>query len=261
MTRTVQDAAILLSALTKQDEEDPATFTNTELNDVDFTKFLQKDGLQGARLGVAREVYFDHLNEEKLAIVEHALKQVEECGAMLSDISIPSIKTKWSYDVLTYEFKTDLNAYLRKVEASLPVHSLKELIEFNKKDPEKMLKHGQAVLEESEATSGTLTELEYIQALEQDIYLSREQGIDYALKENNVEAIIFPQDFSSSIGAKAGYPSITVPAGYTKDGEPVSITFTGTAYSEPTLIKLAYAFEQATKVRKAPVLNLTVETN
>ncbi|MGV3466157.1 MAG: amidase family protein [Heyndrickxia sp.] len=260
MTRTVQDAAIMLSALTKQDGEDPATFTNTGLNDVDFTEFLQEDGLQDVRLGVARDVYFDHLTEEKLAIIEQALKQVEECGAHLSDISIPSVKTKWSYDVLTYEFKSDLNAYLRKVDASLPVHSLKELIEFNKKDPEKMLKHGQAVLEESDATSGTLTELQYIQALEQDIYLSREQGIDYALKENNVEAIIFPQDFSSSIGAKAGYPSITVPAGYTKDGEPVSITFTGTAYSEPTLIKLAYAFEQATKVRKAPVLKSAVET-
>ncbi|PKR84959.1 amidase family protein [Heyndrickxia camelliae] len=260
MTRTVQDAAILLSALTRQDADDPATSTNMELNDVDFKKFLKKDGLQGVRLGVARDVYFDHLNEEKLAVVENALKHVEECGAILSDVSIPSAKTKWSYDVLTYEFKTDLNAYLRKVDTSLPVHSLKELIEFNKKDPEKMLKHGQTVLEEAEATSGTLTELKYIQALEQDIYLSREQGIDYALKENKVEAIIFPQFFGASIGAKAGYPSITVPAGYTKDGEPVSITFTGTAYSEPTLIKLAYAFEQATRVRKAPVFKTVVET-
>lgn len=260
MARTVMDAAILLSALTKHDTEDPATLTNTELNMVDFTEFLQKDGLKGARLGVARDDYFNHLSEEQLAIVVNALKRIEECGAILSDISIPSAKINWSYAVLTYEFKTDINAYLRQVDSSLPVHSLKDLIEFNKNNPEKMLKYGQAVLEKSEATSGTLTEMEYIQALEQDIYLSTEQGIDYVLKENKVEAIIFPQDFSDSIGAKAGYPSITVPAGYTKDGEPVSITFTGTAYSEPTLLKMAYAFEQATQVRKAPILKSFEET-
>ncbi|MBS4174976.1 amidase family protein [Bacillus sp. FJAT-49736] len=259
MARTVKDAAILLSALTKQDSNDAATLTNTKLSDIDFTSFLQKDSLNGARIGVAREWYFQFLNEEKLEIINHTLDIIAECGAVLSDISIPSAKAKWKYDVLTYEFKADVNAYLRQIDSSLPVRSLKDLIEFNQKDPEAMLKYGQAVLEESEATSGTLTELDYVQALEEDIYLSTEQGIDYALQEHGVDAIIFPQFFGASIAAKAGYPSITVPAGYTKDGEPVSITFTGTAYSEPILLKLSYAFEQATKARKAPELTTTVE--
>jgi amidase len=260
MARTVKDAAILLSAISKQDANDSATLTNTQLHHVDFTSFLQKDGLKGVRIGVAKEGYFDYLDEERLEIINEALQNVKECGAvLLDDISIPSAKAKWSYDVLTYEFKADVNAYLRNVDSTIPIRSLNDVIKFNQKNPEQMLKYGQVILNEADETSGTLTEKEYIHSLEQDIYLSTVKGIDYALEEHQLEAIIFPQYFGSSIAAKAGYPSITVPAGYTKEGEPVSITFTGTAYSEPTLIKLAYAFEQRTKVRKEPNLNSYVD--
>ncbi len=118
-----------------------------------------------------------------------------------------------------------------------------------------MLKYGQEVLLESEATSGTLNEAEYLEELEYNLYMAREKGIDYALKEYGADAVLFPMD-GSTIGSKAGYPSVTVPTAFTKEGEPVGITFTGSAFSEPLLIRLAYAYEQATRVRRAPELRI-----
>jgi amidase len=168
-------------------------------------------------------------------------------------VVIPSTDRNWSYDVLTYEFKSDVNAYLKMVDSSVKVRSLAEVIQFNKENEETCLKYGQVVLEEAEATSGKLTEEAYLKALEEDLYYSTEQGIDYVLKEHQLDAIVFPNNFGAGIPAKAGYPSITIPAGYTSEGEPVGITFTGTAYSEPTLIKLGFAYEQATMHRKPPM--------
>ncbi|ESU32025.1 hypothetical protein G3A_12885 [Bacillus sp. 17376] len=129
------------------------------------------------------------------------------------------------------------------------------MIAFNYEHGEKMLKYGQEVLLESEATSGTLNEAEYLEELEYNLYMAREKGIDYALKEYGADAVLFPMD-GSTIGSKAGYPSVTVPTAFTKEGEPVGITFTGSAFSEPLLIRLAYAYEQATRVRRAPELRI-----
>lgn len=255
MARTVKDAAYLLNILRGQDLNDPVTLTNTELMDVDFTSFLDETALKGARIGIVREGYFDYLRESQLKVMNEAIEKLTELGAELIDnIVIPSTNRKWSYDVLTYEFKSDVNAYLNTLGPSVQIHSLADVIQFNNVHKEKALKYGQVVLEEAEATSGTLTEEAYLKALEEDQYYSTEQGIDFVLNEHQLDVILFPNNFGAGIPAKAGYPSITVPAGYTEEGEPVGITFTASAYSEPSLIKLGYSFEQATKHRKPPVI-------
>ncbi|UII57816.1 amidase [Cytobacillus spongiae] len=255
MARTVKDAALLLNVLVGKDENDPATLTNTKLCHTDFTTFLDIDGLKGARIGIAREGFFNFLTEEQLSVINAAIDELKSLGAeVIEHVEILSSKEKWSYDVLTYEFKTGLNAYLKSLSTDIKVRSLAELIEFNKTHEEKMLKYGQVVLEEAEGTSGTLTEEAYLTALAHDQFYSTEQGIDYVLNEYQIDALVTPNNFGAGIPAKAGYPSITVPAGYTEKGEPVGITFTSTAYKEPTLLKFAYSFEQGTKVRKPPVL-------
>jgi amidase len=252
MARTVRDAVLLLNALIGPDVEDPITLTNP-LSHVDFTTNLNGNGLKGKRIGIAREKYFDYLGDEKIQVMNNAIQQLSELGAEVVDnVSISSTNREWSYDVLTYEFKTDLNAYLKNLHPSYPIRSLKDVIEFNLQYEEKTLKYGQAVLLKAEETSGTLKEEAYIKAMEEDYYHSTENGIDAAMKEYNLDAIVFPNNYGASIPAKAGYPSITVPAGYSTKGEPIGITFTGLAYSEPVLISLAFSFEQGTKARKTP---------
>ncbi|HLO10764.1 MAG TPA: amidase [Pseudoneobacillus sp.] len=253
MARTVKDAAILLNALIGKDDRDPITLTNTELCNVDFTDYLHKDGLKGKRIGIAREGYFDYLSEEKREVMKEAIQKLSSLGAEIVDnIVIPSAKRNWSYDVLTYEFKADLNAYLKNLHPNYPIRSLKDIIAFNLQNEARTLKFGQIILNKAEETSGTLKEEAYIKALEEDYYYSTAQGIDYVMEENHLDAIVFPNNYGAGIPAKAGYPSITVPSGYSTKGEPVGITFTGPAYSEPTLLTLAYSFEQATKARIAP---------
>jgi amidase len=254
MARTVADAATLLTALNGIDEQDPITKTNP-LTSLDFTKHLQKDGLNGKRIGIAFAGFIEFLPKEKQAVVRDAIEVLKTTGAeVIDNIEIPSAKKQWSYDVLTYEFKPDLNAYLSRLHPSVKVRTLADLIEFNKQHEAKMLKYGQAVLLEAEETSGSLTEAAYMEALVDDQYYAKQQGIDYALEKYNLEIIVFPGDEGSHISAKAGYPSIAVPAGYTMEGEPVGITFAGPAYSEPQLIEAAYAFEQAAGFRKPPIL-------
>lgn len=254
MARTVADAATLLTALNGIDEQDPITKTNP-LTGLDFTKHLQKDGLNGKRIGIAFAGFIEFLPKEKQAVVRDAIEVLKTTGAeVIDNIEIPSAKKQWSYDVLTYEFKPDLNAYLSRLHPSVKVRRLADLIEFNKQHEAKMLKYGQAVLLEAEETSGSLTEAAYMEALVDDQYYAKQQGIDYALEKYNLDIIVFPGDEGSHISAKAGYPSIAVPAGYTMEGEPVGITFAGTAYSEPQLIEAAYAFGQAAGFRKPPIL-------
>lgn len=255
MARTVRDAVYLLDVLAGNDDRDPAVQNNPESDYTEFAGFLDENGLKGKRIGIAREVYFDYLSGDKLEVMNHAVEQLKALGAEVVDpVEIPSTKNNWKYDVLTYEFKADLNAYLRGVAPHIKVKSLADVIAFNLENSEAALKYGQTILEEAERTSGTLTEEAYISSLEEDVYFSTEQGIDYVLKEHNLDAIVTPNNFGAGIPAKAGYPSITVPAGYSLENEPVGITFTGTAFSEAGLISIAYAFEQGTKVRKSPLL-------
>lgn len=249
MARTVKDAVYLLEAVAGHDPEDPATMV--ALPEFQLNDLLGANGLKGAKIGVAREEYIGKLSEDQERIFQKAVNKLEELGAQVVETAIPASKATWSDKVLSYEFKSDLNAYLSKLDAHFPIRTLADVIAFNYQHGEQTLKYGQEVMLESEATSGTLTEAEYLEQLEYNLYMSREQGVDYGLKEYGVDAILFPMD-GSTIPSRAGYPSVTVPAGYTSEGEPVGITFTGTAFSEPLLIKFAYSYEQATQVRRAP---------
>lgn len=256
MTRTVADAAILLGAMAGVDEEDPATQAGSGRGYRDYTVFLDTERLKGARIGVPREPFFTQLEEPKQDILNAAIRKLEELGAVLVDpVEIPNLKETFSIDVLVYEFKAALNAYLGKLGPGVPVHSLKDVIAYNEAHADVALKHGQTLLTQSEATSGRLTERAYLEAKAKDEIYARTLGLDKVMREHQLDALIYPNNWGAALPAKAGYPSITVPAGFTAEGEPVGITFSGLAYSEPTLIGLAYAYEQATHHRKAPSLD------
>ncbi|MFC4024635.1 amidase [Oceanobacillus longus] len=252
MARTVKDAAILLRFLQGKDDKDPVTLSN-ELLHVDYTTHLLKDGLKGKKIGIARRPYFNGLSESMLQVLDQAIAKVKELGADVIDpVSIPSADEKWDINVMKYEFKSDLNAYLKTIHPKHGLHSLDDVIHKNEEIGEKALKYGQKIMLDAAKTSGNLTDAAYLKSLLKDAYLSRENGIDAVLKTNDLDAIVFPSYYGSSIAAKAGYPSITVPAGYTDEGEPVGITFTSTAFSEPTLLEIAYSYEQATQHRIIP---------
>lgn len=266
MARTVSDAAILLGALTGIDVNDGVT--KTQRSFADYTRFLDKGGLKGARLGVARK-YFG-FNDRVDKLMNESIDVIKRLGAVVVDPT--DIPTSGKFDdseleVLLYEFKADLNNYLRRLGSSTPVHSLKEVIEFNEKNRDREMPYfGQDLFIKAEA-KGPLTEKKYLQALAKNHLLSRAQGIDFIMRKHRLDALIaptggpaWPTDWIngdhftggySSASAVAGYPHITVPAGYVF-GLPVGISFFGAAWSEPKLIKYAYAFEQATKARRPP---------
>ncbi|SDR04108.1 amidase family protein [Virgibacillus salinus] len=253
MTRTVEDAATLLGALSGADAKDAATSLIKKGLTQDYSSALNMDGLNNAKLGISRD-YLEGLDDEELTIINTALADLQKSGAELIDpISLPTNLN--DVNVLLHEFKSGVNAYLKNLSNNFPVHSLEEVIQLNEFFGEEALKYGQTVLEQSDEKSGKLVEAEYINARLNDIQMSQEQGIDGAMYENNLDALIFANNYGAGIAAKAGYPSITVPAGYTTEGKPVGITFTGKAFTEEKLIELAYAYEQATKQRKAPMID------
>lgn len=268
MARTVRDACLLLAALAGVDARDAATAASRGKALADYTKFLDPQGLRGARIGVARKFFgfSDHVDK----LMAEAIDVMKRSGAILIDPA--EIETAGKFDnteleVLLYEFKADLNKYLAGLGPSAPVHSLKELIAFNKRNSEREMPFfGQELFIRAEA-KGPLTSPEYRRALSSNLRLSRTLGIDATMRKHRLDAIIAPtggppwttdlingdhfSGASSTPAAVAGYPNINVPAGYVY-GLPVGISFFGRAWSEPTLIKLAYAFEQATKHRVAP---------
>lgn len=272
MARTV--AALLLGALTGIDPRDGVTQSSQGKSHSDYTKFLDKDGLRGARVGVAR-AYFN-FNDQVDKRMEELIKEIKKLGAVVIDPADIPTKGKFDdseFEVLLYEFKVDLNAYLAGLGPRAPVHTLKEVIEFNEKNRDREMPYfGQNIFKKAQG-KGPLTERKYLQALRKNHLLSRGQGIDFVMLRYRLDALIAPtggpawptdwingDHFSggySSASAVAGYPHITVPAGYIF-GLPFGISFFGTAYSEPKLIKYAYAFEQATKVRRPPQFLSTV---
>ncbi|WP_164670878.1 amidase family protein [Virgibacillus doumboii] len=252
MTRTVEDAAIMLDVLTGVDEEDPATSMMPRDINHSYSASLNQNGLQNAKLGISRD-YLEELNEEENNIINAALTDIENAGARIIDpVSLPSDLD--DMNVLFHEFKSGVNAYLNDLSANVRVHSLSEVIQFNTSYEEAALKYGQTILKHSDEKSGKLVEAEYINARLNDLKMSQDKGIDKTMDEHKLDALIFANNYGAGIAAKAGYPSISVPAGYTSEGKPVGITFTGKAFFEAKLIELAYAYEQATKHRKAPKL-------
>jgi amidase len=275
MARTVRDAAILLGALTGIDDEDKTTGEGRGKTPADYTQHLDAQGLKGARIGVVRK-YFGFLDKVDV-VINRTLEVLKAQGAVLVDPA--DIETIGKFDdtentVLLYELKTDLNAYLARLGAGAPVHTLKEIIEFNERNMGKEMPYfSQEMFLKAEA-KGSLTEKEYLDALEADRRLSRKEGIDAVMDKFNLDALVAPTDGpawvtdfidgdhyiggSSSAAAVAGYPSVTVPAGFVF-GLPVGVSFFGRAWSEPTLIRLAYAYEQATHNRRGPKFLATAD--
>ncbi|MFC5652228.1 amidase family protein [Paenibacillus solisilvae] len=256
MARTVTDAVLLLNALVHTDTADAASMTSVGRKHTDYSIFLERDGLSGARIGIPRDYYFEELTEEQLAIFNSAVERMKEQGAVIIDPANIKTARQIAYSsVVLNEFKSALNAYLAKLTPGSSIRSLRDIIDFNNEHPLETLRYGQSTLIQAEYhTSGTLTETQYLQDRAADLQLCRIDGIDAAMKEHELDALLFPADFGARISSRAGYPAIVVPAGYTKAGVPLGVTFTAQAYCEPMLIKLAFAFEQHTLVRKPPSL-------
>ena len=268
MCRTLRDAAILLSALTGVDPEDPATQASAGRSQTDYSQFCDPNGLKGARIGVARK-YFG-FSDSVDALMHDALDVMKQRGATLIDPA--DIPTFGKFDdsellVFLYELKADLNAYLARLGPSAPVRSLQEISDFNERNRGKEMPYfGQDLFLKAQS-KGPLTEKEYLDAVAKNHQLARTEGIDAVMDKFHLDALVAPtggpawltdlvtgdhfSGGSSNAAAVAGYPNINVTAG-SISGLPVGISFFGRAWSEPTLIKLAYAFEQATKARKAP---------
>jgi len=275
MARSVADAAILLSVMTGEDSRDPMTKDSRGKAAPDYTKFLDKDGLRGMRLGVARKHFGFSDRVDKL--MADLIAEMKKLGAVFVDPA--DIPTTGKFDdseleVLLYEFKTDLNIYLAGLGPAAPVKSLQDVIDFNNRNRDRELPYfGQDIMEKAQA-KGPLTSKAYLQALNKNHLLTRTQGIDFIMRKHRLDALIAPtggppwptdwlngDHFSggySSASAVAGYPHITVPAGYVF-GMPVGLSFFAGPYSEGTLIKMAYAFEQATKIRRSPKFLATVD--
>ena len=276
MTRTVRDAAILLGVVAGVDPEDSATESSREYSIADYTQYLNPKGLQGARVGVVRRYFGFHEGVD--ALMNQAFEVMKQNGAIIVDPADADALGQLSDAegiVLQYDLKTDLNAYLARLGPDAPVHSLKEIIEFNERNKKTEMPYfGQDTFIKAEAR-GPLTDKEYVDAREKNLRLSRTEGIDAIMNKHSLDALIAPTESpawvndlvtgdhflcsSSTAAAVAGYPHVTVPAGFVY-GLPVGLSFFGRAWSEPTLIRLAYAFEQATKHRKPPRFLLTANT-
>ena len=268
MTRTVEDAAILLSVLAGVDPRDPATSASEGRGESDYTRFLDANGLSGKRLGVARQLFGFHSAVDRA--MEAAIAEMKRLGAEVIDpveLSSGDELGDSELEVLLYEFKADLNLYLAELGDRAPAKTLSDVIAFNEANREREMPYFEQELFLRAEEKGPLTDKAYLDALAKNQRLSRADGIDKALRQHQLSAIVAPtggpawttdlvngdhfSGGSSTLAAVAGYPNVTVPAGDVQ-GLPVGISFFGAAWSEPVLLAIAYAFEQATKFRRKP---------
>lgn len=268
MCRTVRDAAALLGAIAGADARDGATATSAGHVDSDYARHCDPSGLLGARIGVVRQLF--NAGPWVDQVMERALAAMRAAGAILIDpVEVATLRQldEPEFDVLLFELKADIESYLATRGPDFPYKSLADLIRFNEEQREREMPFfGQELFLRAQQ-KGPLTSPDYLQALAKCRALSREQGLDQAIGQHQLDALVAPSGSpawvsdlvngdhfvggSSSLCAVAGYPAITVPAGFVF-GLPVGVTFMGPAWSEATLVRLAYAFEQATHARKPP---------
>ena len=269
MARTVRDAAIVLGVLAGPDPRDPATAESETRGLRDYTPYLDAEGLAGARIGVARGLAGFH--EQVDGLLAGALDAMRARGAAVVDpVALSRTRAalaRAEVEVLLHEFKADLNAYLAGLGPDAPVRSLAEIIAFNRRHADEEMPYFRQERLEAAEVRGPLSEPAYLAARRAARRLSREDGIDRVMDAHRLDAVVAPTGgpawvtdlvngdhfggSSSAYAATAGYPNITVPAGYVF-GLPVGISFFGRAWSEPTLIRIAFAFEQATRHRRPP---------
>jgi amidase len=288
MTRTVRDAAILLNVLAAADPLDEAT--RDLQRPADYTGALDRDGLRGARIGIpgdpddpANNVYYGPLTPRAAAVMHGVMAVLEAEGATLVRANMSTISWMGGPGtdapvldlnpesasrfqavrrpvVYLYELKHDLNAYLRDWARGTDMRTMADIIAFNAAHAGRTLRFGQDLFLASQATEGGLDALEYVAARRMDIRAARTLGIDAYMDAHRLDAILFPGNSGAAVAAKAGYPSVQVPAGMIAGAGggretpdyPLGATFTGRAWSEPALLRLAYAFEQAAKARRMP---------
>jgi len=287
LTRTVRDAAILLNVLAVRDRVDSAT--RAQQRPADYTAMLDANGLQGARIGVpsdpedpANNVYYGQLAPRTAEVMRNAIAVLESKGAVIVRANIPTAgwiggpgsdmailnqnpespnknQPQRVPTVFVYELKHDLNAYLRDWATDTSMRSIADIVAFNKANASRTLRFGQDIFLAANATKGDLSEIEYVSARRMDLKTSRTLGLDAYMDMHRLDAVLFPGNLGAAIAAKAGYPSVEVPAGFTAGvgvrptpDYPFGATFTGRAWSEPTLLRLAFAFEQATLARRMP---------
>lgn len=289
LTRTVRDSAILLNVLAARDPVDSATRALKRPRD--YTDHLDKDGLKGARIGLPsdpsdplNDAYFSKLSPQCRKVMDRAIEVLKDLGATVVRANIPT--AGWvggpgtTMNVLNtnplsprkgqlgtppivfiYEFKRDLNRYLRDWAVGTKMKTLADIVAYNAKHPKKALRFSQDLALAAEATRGDLSEIEYRSARAMDLQSAKTRGLDAYFRKHRLDAVIFPAAFGCVISAKPGYPSVQVPAGFAPgvNGRktppyPIGLTFTGPAWSEARLLRFAYAFEQATYFRRPPKL-------
>ncbi|HJU30965.1 MAG TPA: amidase family protein [Hyphomicrobiaceae bacterium] len=288
MTRTVRDAALLLNVLAAKDPLDPAT--HRQRRPADYTADLAHDAMKGARIGVPsdpadplNDPYYANLPPKLAKVMARAIKVMEDLGAVIVRASMPAAgwiggpgttmavlnrnplsRTKGTPAtppiVFLYELKRDLNLYLKDWATNTGIKSIADIVAFNEANAGKALRFGQDLFLAANLTKGDLSELEYKSARAMDLLAAKTRGMDTYVSQHKLDAVLFPGAVGAAIAAKAGYPSVMVPGGFisgspaAKDTPdyPLGITFAGLAWSERKLLRLAYAYEQASNMRKPP---------
>jgi amidase len=280
-----------LNVLAASDPLDPATASLQR--PPDYTRFLDRNGLRGARIGIpsdptdpGNDVYYGPLRPRAAAVMRDAIAALEAAGATVVRANLPTAgwiggpgteiavlnrnpeslaknRPERLPIVSVYELKHDLNAYLRDWAKGTEMRTVADIIAFNAAHADRALRFGQDIFLAAQATRGDLSEMEYVSARRMDLRAARTLGLDAYMEDHKLDAILFPSTAGAAIAAKAGYPSVQVPAGFVggplgASGAlpppeiPYGATFTGRAWSEGLLLRLAYGFEQSTTARRMP---------
>lgn len=255
MGRHVADVAALLGGMVGVDAADGASRASQGRFQNSYLESLDPQALRGARLGIPRRAFFESLDSGVAQLMEGALEVLRAQGAKLIDpADLPQADQVFQLDwsVLLYEFRRDLNRYLATLGPQAPVRNLRELIRYNEQNPQTMLRYGQVMLLAAQSAGGVSSPA-YKLARQRDLEVARD-GLRQVFRQHRLDALIFPQYWGASVGAKPGYPSLVVPAGQTAEGLPVGLTLLGKPWSEARLLALGYSFEQAARARPIPRL-------